>query len=166
MYKTIIRDPLDEVDEVLSSIEERRKDNEACVSAQNDTIREITEVLYDEFNSCGIVAARSSADVVNDVSGAIQQLVYEGLDVLSTYKKCEKKKNPVMKDICYAKLTVKGTLYIVNAKRSIKILKKAKNERVPAIFQDANLCTHTAADKALRELSYVNFNIDLCNMNF
>lgn len=160
-YKVIVVEPLHQVDTAAQNIENRREEDVSCVEAKDPEVEEIVNTLHDEMIVCGSIAAQTSVEIMNDVNSATQQLVFDGYDVLKLYKKCKNYKNSVLRSSCYAKLSIKATLYIRNSRRSIKTIKEA-NKRVPDVFVDADACTHKSADKAIVELNVVQSEVDAC----
>ena len=161
-FKEIVIDPLHEVEKAVQAIENRKDEHEDCVVAQDPAVTQTVDIMHKEMEVCGVVAAKTSAQIMVDISDATQQLVFDGYDVLRTYQKCKKYKNSVLKNSCYARLSIKATLYLKNARRSMKTIKKSTNERIPAVFTDADACTHSAAEKAITQLDSVNAEIDTC----
>ncbi|XP_037938492.1 uncharacterized protein LOC119671792 [Teleopsis dalmanni] len=161
-YENIVVDPLHQVEEAVDSIESRREESDTCVAAENEVVEAVVNTMHDEMNVCGIVAAKTSAEIMIDVNAATQQIIFDGIDVARTYQKCRNYKNPVLKNSCYVKLSVKGGLYMKNARKSMKVINDSKNVRVPAVFTDADSCTHVASDKAVEDLNNVHTSIDSC----
>ena len=160
--ETIVLDPLQQVEAAVQSIEELREENDACVAAEEEKIAATVDVMHKDMGVCGTVAAKESAEIMIDVNAAVQQLVFDGYDVLRTYQKCESYKNSVLKNSCYARLTIKATLYLKNARRSIKTIKQSTNERIPLVVSEADVCTHSAADAAITELDNIQATINVC----
>ncbi|XP_037812280.1 uncharacterized protein LOC119604018 [Lucilia sericata] len=158
----IVLDPLHQVEAAVESIEELREENDVCVAAEDEKVVATVDAMHKEMTVCGAVAAKSSAEIMTDISAATQQLVFDGYDVLRTYQKCQRYTNSVLKNSCYARLTIKATLYINNARKSIKTIKQSTNERIPAVMVDADACTHEAADVAIEELDHIQANINVC----
>lgn len=161
-YQEIVLEPQHELEDALEAVEARRQESPECVAAEDEEISRIVDAAHEELHSCGVVAAHTSAEIASDVNAATQQLVFGGYSVGSTYKKCQNYKNSVLKKTCMAKLTVQGTVYLVNARSSIKTIRKATNERIPAVFTDSNVCTHDASAQAVVGLQEVNNHIDAC----
>ncbi|KAH8274183.1 hypothetical protein KR018_001184, partial [Drosophila ironensis] len=161
-YEEIILEPQNELEEALEQTEARRAESPDCVAAEDEEISRIVDAAHEEFHGCGVVAATTSAEIVTDVSAATQQLVYGGYNLGRTYNKCQSYKNSVLKQSCMAKFYVQGSLYLVNARSSIKTIKKSTNERIPAVFTDGNVCTHDVSAQAISALQKVNVNIDAC----
>ncbi|XP_075157869.1 uncharacterized protein LOC142231135 [Haematobia irritans] len=161
----IVLDPLHQVEEAVQSIEARREENHECVAAEEEKVAATVDAMHRDMGVCGVVAAKSSAQIMSDISEATQQLVFDGYDVLSTYNKCRNYKNSVLKNSCYARLTIKATLYMNNARKSIKTIRKSTSERLPAVVSDADVCTHTAAEVAVLELENIHNTIDSCIHN-
>ncbi|KAM7347930.1 uncharacterized protein ACRADG_007406 [Cochliomyia hominivorax] len=158
----IVLDPLQQVEAAVESIEVLREENDRCVAAEDEKVAATVDGMHKEMAACGAVAARSSAEIMTDISAATQQLVFDGYDVVRTYQKCQKYTNSVLKNSCYARLTVKATLYMKNARKSIKTIQKSTNERIPTVVADANVCTHDAANIAVQELDNIHATINTC----
>ncbi|XP_073835713.1 uncharacterized protein [Musca autumnalis] len=157
----IVLDPLHQVEEVVESIEALRVESDECVAAEEEKVSATVDAMHRDIGVCGVVAAKTSAEIMSDVSAATQQLVFGGYDVVTTYRKCQKYKNQILKKSCYANLTIKATLYMNNARKSIKTIRQSK-ERVPAIVSDADACTHTAAEVAVHELENIHATVNAC----
>lgn len=162
----IVFDPLQQVDTAVETIEARREESDVCVAAQDENVAATVDAMHRDMAVCGVVAAKTSADIMIDISAATQQLVFDGYDVLTTYRKCQNYKNSVLKNSCYARLTIKATLYMNNARKSIKTIKESTNERIPAVMTDADTCTHSAAEIAVHQLDTINTTIDYCISKF
>ncbi|XP_053952396.1 uncharacterized protein LOC128859388 [Anastrepha ludens] len=160
-YKVTVVEPLDQVDTAVQKIEERREEDANCVAPKDPEIDLVVDTLHEELMACGVVAARTSAQIMIDVNEATQQLVFDGYDLLKLYQKCKNYKNSVLKSTCYTKLSIKATLYLRNSRRSIKTIKQSK-QRVPDVFTDANICTNNSADKAVIELESIQVEVDSC----
>ncbi|XP_011183454.1 uncharacterized protein LOC105212837 isoform X2 [Zeugodacus cucurbitae] len=160
-YKIIVVEPTNQVDSAVQSIEDRREESPKCVEVKDPDVQIVVTSLHDEINVCGAIAAKTSAGIMNDINAATQQIVFDGYDVLKLYQKCKNYKNSILKSSCYAKLSVKVTLYIKNSRRSINTIKGA-NHRVPAVFSEADECTHKAADLAITELDDIHTEIVSC----
>uniref|UniRef100_A0A1I8NWA0 Protein TsetseEP domain-containing protein n=1 Tax=Stomoxys calcitrans TaxID=35570 RepID=A0A1I8NWA0_STOCA len=158
----IVMDPLHQVEEAVENIEARRPESEECVAAQDEKVAATVDTMHQDMGVCGVIAAKTSAEIMSDISAATQQLVFGGYDVVSTYRRCQRYTNSVLKNSCYARLTIKATLYMTNARKSIKTIRKSTNERIPAAIADADACTHTAAEVAIHELDNVHATIDSC----
>lgn len=158
----IVFDPLQQIETAVESIEARREESEECVAKEDEHVAVIVDDMHKEMQVCGVVAAKTSAEIMNDINAATQQLLFDGYDVVRTYQRCQNYKNSVLKSSCYARLTIKATLYMKNARRSIKTIRQSTNERIPAVMVDSNECTHTAADSAIHELDNVHASIDSC----
>ncbi|XP_073831701.1 uncharacterized protein [Musca autumnalis] len=158
----IVLDPLQQVDEAVQSIEALRVESDVCVAAEEEKVSATVDTMHHDMAVCGVVAAQTSAEIMSDISAATQQLVFGGYDVITTYRKCQKYKNQILKKSCYASLTVKATLYMNNARKSIKTIKKTTSERIPAVVTDADACTHTAADVAVYELENIHATVNAC----
>ncbi|XP_005182249.1 uncharacterized protein LOC101894156 [Musca domestica] len=162
----IVLDPLQQVDEAVESIEALRAESDECVAAEDERVAATVDAMHREMNVCGVVAAKTSAEIMSDISAATQQLVFGGYDVLTTYRKCQNYKNQILKKTCYANLTVKATLYLNSSRKSIRTIRESTNERIPAVVNDADACTHTAAESAVLELDNIHANIDSCIAKF
>ncbi|XP_011206418.1 uncharacterized protein LOC105228319 isoform X1 [Bactrocera dorsalis] len=160
-YKIIVVEPTNQVDAVVQNIEDRREESPKCVEVKDPEVQIVVDSLHDEINVCGAIAVKTSAGIMNDVNAATQQIVLDGYDVLKLYQKCKNYKNSVLKNSCYAKLSIKVTLYIKNSRRSINTIKGAKH-RVPAVFSEADDCTHTAADLAIVDLNAIHTDVVSC----
>lgn len=158
----IVLDPLHQVEEAVQSIEALRAESDVCVAAEEEKVSATVDAMHRDMAVCGVVAAKTSAEIMSDVSEATQQLVFDGYDVLSTYQKCQKYNNSVLKNSCYARLTIKATLYMNNARKSIKTIRESTSERIPAVVTDADACTATAAETAVYELDNIHAVIDSC----
>lgn len=158
----IVFDPLNQVEAAVESIEELREESDECVAAEDENVVATVDAMHKDMSVCGTVAAKNSAEIISDVSAATQQLVFDGYDVLKTYQKCQKYTNSVLKNSCYARLTVKATLYMKNARRSIKTIQESTNERIPAVVAEADTCTHVAADVAVEELDNIHAKVSDC----
>ncbi|XP_065363777.1 uncharacterized protein LOC135957048 [Calliphora vicina] len=158
----IVLDPLQQVEAAVESIEELREENDVCVAAEDENVVATVDAMHKDMTVCGTVAAKTSAEIMTDISAATQQLVFDGYDVVRTYQKCQNYKNPVLKNSCYARLTIKATLYLNNARKSINTIKQSTNERIPAVMVEADTCTHSAADVAVEELDVIQANINVC----
>lgn len=157
----IVLEPLNQVEAMVQSIEERAIESEECVAAEEHLVAETVDNMHSEMISCGVVAAQESAQIATDVTMASKQLVFDGYEVLALYNKCRNYKNSVLKNSCYARLSIKATLYMNNARKSIKTIKGAKG-RVPEVFTSAETCTNTAAEEAVLVLENVHNEIDAC----
>ncbi|XP_036348018.1 uncharacterized protein LOC118757410 [Rhagoletis pomonella] len=160
-YKVIVVEPLQQVDTAVIKIEDRRQENDNCVAAKDQEVELVVDTFHEELNVCGIIAAKTSVEIMNDVNSATQQLVFDGYDVLKLYQKCQNYKNIVLKNSCYAKLSIKATLYLKNARRSIKTIKGA-NKRVSAVFTQSDACTNNAAEKAVTDLDLISVDVETC----
>lgn len=160
-YKIIVVEPTNQVDTAVQNVEDRREESPKCVEVKDPEVQIVVDNLHNEINGCGAIAVKTSARIMNDVNAATQQIVFDGYDVLKLYQKCKSYKNSILKSSCYAKLSVKVTLYIKNSRRSINTIKGA-NHRVPAVFSEADECTHKAADLAIVELNAIHTEIVSC----
>lgn len=158
----MVLDPLQQVEAAVESIEVLREENDECVAAEDKKVAAAVDAMHKDMSVCGAAAAKASAEIMIDISAATQQLVFDGYDVLRTYQKCQSYKNSILKNSCYARLSVKATLYLKNARKSIKTIKKSTNERIPAVVSDADSCTHEAADDAISELDNIQATINAC----
>uniref|UniRef100_A0A6P4EAS7 Uncharacterized protein LOC108038206 n=1 Tax=Drosophila rhopaloa TaxID=1041015 RepID=A0A6P4EAS7_DRORH len=161
-YKEIVVEPQNELEEALDQVESRRQESPECVAAEDEEITRIVDTAHEDLHSCGVVAAHTSAEIASDVSAATQQLVYGGYSLGRTYNKCNSYKNAVLKQTCMAKFYVQATVYLVSARSSIKTIRKSTSERIPAVFVDGNVCTHSASSQAVLGLQEVNTHIDAC----
>lgn len=158
----IVLDPLHQVEAAVQSIDDLRVENDACVAAQDEHVVSTVDIMHKDMAKCGTKAAKESADIMIEVNAAVQQLVFDGYDVLKTYQKCQKYTNSVLKNSCYARLTIKATLYMANARKSIKTIKQSTSESIPNVVTDADVCTHTAADIAVMELENIHATVNAC----
>lgn len=161
-YEEIIVEPQHELEEALDQVEARRAESPECVAAEDEEIARIVDTAHEDLISCGVVAAKTSAEIASDVSSATQQLLYGGYNVARTYNKCQSYKNVVLKQSCMTKFYVQASLYLINARSSIKTIRKSTSERIPAVFTDGNVCTHGASTTAVLGLQEVNSHIDAC----
>ncbi|EDV92115.1 uncharacterized protein LOC6565732 [Drosophila grimshawi] len=161
-FQEIVVEPQHELEAAIDQVEARRVDSPQCVAVQDDRIDGIVGNAHVELHECGLSAAHDSAEIASDVNHATQQLVFGGYSLGRTYNKCQRYKNSVLRQSCMAKFYVQGTIYLVNARSSIKTIKKSTNERIPAVFVDSNACTHVASQKAVVALDDVNADIDAC----
>ncbi|EDW82507.2 uncharacterized protein Dwil_GK25093 [Drosophila willistoni] len=161
-YEEIIVEPQQQLEEAVEQIEARRESNPECVAAQDEQLALVLDAAHDELHSCGVVAAHTSAEIASDVNQATQQLVYGGYNLGRTYQKCQAYKNTVLKQSCMAKFYIQGSVYLINARYSIKTIKKSTNERIPAVFSDGNACTHQASEEAILAIDEINRSIDAC----
>ncbi|EDV35209.2 LOW QUALITY PROTEIN: uncharacterized protein Dana_GF22316 [Drosophila ananassae] len=161
-YEEIIVEPPHELEEALDQVEARRAESPECVAAEDEEIARIVDAAHEELTSCGVVAAKTSADIASDVSSATQQLLFGGYNLGSTYNKCQSYKNSILKQSCMAKFYVQASVYLINARSSIKTIRKSTSERIPAVFTDGNVCTHSASSTAVLALQEVNNHIDAC----
>lgn len=160
-YKIIVVEPTNQVDTVVQNIEDRREESPKCVEVKEPEVEIVVDNFHDEINVCGSIAVKTSEGIMNDVNTATQEIVFDGYNVLKLYQKCKNYKNSILKNSCYAKLTVKATLYIKNTRRSINTIKGAKS-RVPAVFSEADECTHKAADLAIVQLNAILTEVASC----
>ncbi|XP_030382628.1 uncharacterized protein LOC115630200 [Scaptodrosophila lebanonensis] len=161
-YEEIVVEPHQQLEEAIDNIEARRAESPQCVASQDDEINAILDTVHEEMHDCTVVAAHTSAEIATDVNQATQQLVFGGLSLGRTYNKCQNYKNSVLKQSCMAKFYIQATVYLVQARSSIKTIKQSTNERIPAVFVEGNVCTHNAADEAVNGLNEVNRSIDVC----
>ncbi|KAH8272724.1 hypothetical protein KR026_006527, partial [Drosophila bipectinata] len=161
-YEEIIVEPQLELEEALDQVEARRAESPECVAAEDEEIVRIVDTAHEELISCGVVAAKTSAEIASDVSAATQQLIYGGYNLGTTYSKCQSYKNSVLKQSCMAKFYIQASVYLISARSSIKTIRKSTSERIPAVFTDGNLCTHGASATAVLGLQEVNSHIDAC----
>ncbi|XP_061388113.1 uncharacterized protein LOC133323174 [Musca vetustissima] len=158
----IVLDPLQQVEEAVESIEALRVESEECVAAEEDKVTATVDAMHRDMGVCGVNAAKESADIMTDISAATQQLIFGGYDVISTYQKCQKYKNQILKKTCYANLTVKATLYLNSSRKSIRTIRESTSVRIPAMANDADLCTHGAADVAIQQLNTIEATVNAC----
>ena len=158
----IVLEPLQQVEAAVQSIDDLREENNDCVAAEEEKVAATVDVMHKDMAVCGTVAAKESAEIMIEVNAAVQQLVFDGYDVLMTYQKCKSYKNQVLKNSCYARLTVKATLYAKNSRKSINTIKESTNERIPLVVNEADVCTHSAADVAVTELDNIHATINVC----
>ncbi|ALC49475.1 CG12057 [Drosophila busckii] len=161
-YEEIVVEPQQQLEQAIDEVEQRREQDAECVAAEDEQINSIVDAAHEELHVCGVTAAHDSAEIASDVNHATQQLVFGGYSLGRTYQHCQRYKNSVLKQSCMAKFYVKGTIYLVNARSSIKTIKKSTNERIPAVLSESNSCTHVAADKAVVALNEINAEIDSC----
>ncbi|XP_020808208.1 uncharacterized protein LOC110184138 [Drosophila serrata] len=161
-YEEIVLEPHHELEDAVDAVEARRQESPECVAAEDEEITRIVDAAHEEFHSCGVVAAHTSAEIASDVNEATQQLVFGAYNLGATYNKCQGYKNSVLKSTCMAKFYMQGTIYLVSARSSIKTIRKSTNERIPAVFADSNVCTHDASAQAVSSLQKVNNHIDAC----
>ncbi|KAH8294505.1 hypothetical protein KR044_013440, partial [Drosophila immigrans] len=161
-YEEIVLEPQQQLEQAVDQVETRRDQSPDCVAAQDAEIASIVDAAHEELHVCGLTAAHDSADIVTDVNDATQQLVFGGYALGRTYNKCQNYKNSVLKQSCLAKFYIQATVYLVNARSSLKTIAQSTNERIPGVFVDSNTCTHVASGKAVDALDVVNHNIDSC----
>ncbi|XP_016996237.1 uncharacterized protein [Drosophila takahashii] len=161
-YEEIVREPQLELEEALDQVEARRQESPECVAAEDEEIARIVDAAHEDLHSCGLVAAHTSAEIASDVNAATQQLVFGAYNLGNTYQKCQAHKNAILKQSCMAKFYIQGTVFLVNARSSIKTIRKSTSERIPAVFVDSNVCTHSASSQAVLGLQEVNSHIDAC----
>eukprot|EP00099_Drosophila_melanogaster_P006745 NP_001259379.1 uncharacterized protein Dmel_CG12057, isoform B [Drosophila melanogaster] len=161
-YEEIVLEPQNELEAAVEQVESRREESPECVAAEDEEITRIVNAAHEDLYACGVVAAQTSAEIASDVSAATQQLVYGGYSLASTYNKCNSYKNSVLKQTCLAKFYVQATVYLVSARSSIKTIRQSTSERIPDVFADGNVCTHSASSQAVLGLQEVNNNIDAC----
>ncbi|EDV46285.2 uncharacterized protein LOC6549852 [Drosophila erecta] len=161
-YEEIVVEPQQELEAAVEQVESRRLESPECVAAEDEEINRIVNAAHEDLHSCGAVAAHTSAEIASDVNAATQQLVFGGYNLGRTYNKCNSYKNSVLKQTCMAKFYVQATVYLVSARSSIKTIRKSTSERIPAVFADGNVCTHSASSQAVLGLQEVNSHIDAC----
>ncbi|XP_023165845.1 uncharacterized protein LOC111596041 [Drosophila hydei] len=161
-YEEIVVEPHEQLDQAVEELEARRPESPECVAEQDEQIGSVLDAAHQELHECGVSAAHDSAEIVSDVNEATQQLVYGSYALGRTYNKCQSYKNVVLRQSCMAKFYVQGTVFLVNARSSIKTIQQSTNERIPAVFSESNSCTHVASDKAVAALDVVGADIDAC----
>ncbi|XP_033170374.1 uncharacterized protein LOC117147546 [Drosophila mauritiana] len=161
-YDEIVLEPQHELEAAVEQVESRREVSPECVAAEDEEITRIVNAAHEDLHACGVVAAHTSAEIASDVNAATQQLVFGGYSLGSTYNKCNSYKNSVLKQTCMAKFYVQATVYLVSARSSIKTIRQSTSERIPAVFADGNVCTHSASSQAVLGLQEVNNHIDAC----
>ncbi|KAI8036158.1 uncharacterized protein LOC128260324 [Drosophila gunungcola] len=161
-YEEIVLEPQHELEDALDQLESRRQESPECVAAEDGEIARIVDAAHEDLHSCGMVAAHTSAEIASDVNAATQQLVFGGYSLGRTYNKCNSYKNSVLKQSCMAKFYMQTTVYLVSARSSIKTIRKSTSERIPAVFTDGNVCTHSASSQAVQGLQEISSHIDAC----
>lgn len=161
-YEEIIVEPQQQLEQAVDQVEARREVAPQCVDAQEARLAQILDEVHEQNHQCGLSAAHESASIVSDVNKATQQLVYGGYSLGRTYQKCQNYKNSVLKQSCMAKFYIQATVYLVNARSSLKTITNSTNERIPAVLSDGNACTHQAADVAVEAIELINAEIDSC----
>lgn len=161
-YEEIVVEPQQQLEQAVEQVEARREASPQCVDAQEAQLARVLDTAHEESHQCGVSAAHESAQIVSDVNQATQQLVFGGYSLGRTYQKCNNYKNSVLKQSCMAKFYIQATVYLVNARSSLKTISKSTNERIPAVLTDGNACTHHAAEDAIEAIELINAEIDSC----
>lgn len=161
-YEEIVVEPQQQLEQAVEQVEARREASPQCVDSQEEQLARVLDIAHEETHQCGVIAAHESAEIVSDVNKATQQLVYGGYSLGRTYQKCQNYKNSVLKQSCMAKFYIQATVYLVNARSSLKTISKSTNERIPAVLTDGNACTHQAAEDAIQAIELINAEIDSC----
>ncbi|KAH8400463.1 hypothetical protein KR222_000953 [Zaprionus bogoriensis] len=161
-FEEIVVEPQQQLEQAVEQLEARRESSPQCVDAQEAQLAQILDTAHEQTHQCGVSAAHESAEIVSDVNKATQQLVYGGYSLGRTYQKCKSYKNAVLRQSCMAKFYVQATVYLVNARSSLKTISQSTNDRIPAVIADGNACTHHAADDAIEAIDVLNAEIDAC----
>ncbi|XP_016996517.2 uncharacterized protein [Drosophila takahashii] len=161
-YVKVVQEPQKELEDALDQMELSRQESPECVAAQDQEIASIVDVAEGDLQSCRNAAAQTSAEIVSDVSDALQQLVFGGYDLVAHYQKCKNTTNSVLQVTCQIRLAKKFALYMSNGRKSIETIRQSISVRIPAVIDDYRQCIQSASSQAMLSLQEVNSHIDVC----